>query len=237
MDPSKRPQVTQDQEALDLVARHAPIIMADELEPFDIIAVGYTIFESEAQSLSFPKRRVEWRSAGYPAVRAIEYALWWDCDIGHLYELEHAWVFLNEIDHVVGIEASWHGVYGQMEINGHPVLDPSGAHPMLLAQPGKHALAATIEPFMEIRETAEREAGVEAGKDGVLENDLFRGKLRKTPENDLLVRDRLRLLAFKPSWNFSKRLVVTREMLVPWKALEQWIPARVGWCLERMSLK
>jgi hypothetical protein len=235
MDASKPPRVTQDQDALDLVSRHAPIIMADELEPFEIIAVGYTIFDSEAQSPSFMKRRVEWRSAGYPASRAIEYALWWDCDIGHLYELEHAWVFINEIGHVVGVEASWHGVFGQMEINGHPVLDPSGTHPILLAQPGKHALAATIEPFMEIRATAEREAGPEAGKAGVLETDLFRGKLPKSPEADALVRKRLKLLGFKPTWNFVKRMAVTREMLVPWKALEEWIPARVGWCLERMS--
>ncbi len=96
MDASQLPQVDQDPNALDFAARYAPIILADEREPFTLCAVGYTIFDRAGESPSFvPRRRVDWDDAGYPATRAIEYALWWDWDIGHLYYLEHAWTFIN----------------------------------------------------------------------------------------------------------------------------------------------
>ncbi|HEX7593712.1 MAG TPA: hypothetical protein VF429_06030, partial [Anaerolineae bacterium] len=180
MDPSQLPRVTQDQNTLDFAARYAPIILADEHEPFTLFAAGYTVFDREDESPSFvPRRRVEWGSAGYAAMRAVEYALWWDWDIGHLYELEHAWTFVGARGEVVAVEASWHGMYGQAE---NVALEDT--HPVLLAQPGKHAMAASIEPLTEIREWAEQEAGPDAGKGGVLETELFRGRLPKTPEND-----------------------------------------------------
>jgi len=236
MDASQLPQVTQDENALDCAARYAPIILADEREPFTLIAVGYTIFDQEADSPSFPKRRVEWGSAGYPATRAIEYALWWDWDIGHLYELEHVWTFVGANGDVVAVEASWHGMFGQAEVGGRGGVTPplQDTHPVLLAQAGKHAMAASIEPFMEIRKWAEQEAGPDAGKDGVLEVEMFRGRLPKTPENDARVTAYLKRWAFTPSWQFTRRLPVTREMLVPWRVLEGWIPARVAWWLERI---
>jgi hypothetical protein len=233
MDGSQLPQVTQDKNSLDLAARYAPVILADECEPFSLIAAGYHIFDAEAASPSFvPRRRVEWTSAGYPAMRAIEYALWWDWDIGHLYELEHAWTFIGANGEVVAVEASWHGMYGQIEIAGKPVIE--GTHPILLAQPGKHAMAATIEPFMEIREWAEQEAGPDAGKDGVLETELFRGRMPKTPTNDARVTAYLKKLAFKPAWQFTKRFAITREMLIPWTVMEEWIPQRVAWWLTQI---
>jgi hypothetical protein len=236
MDGSRLPRVTQDKNALELATRYAPIIVADEREPFEMLAVGYTIFDHADASPSFPKRRVE-VGAGSPrpydsATCAIEYALWWDWDIGHLYELEHAWTFVGMNGVVVAVEASWHGMYGIAEVGGKPVLD--GTHPILLAQPGKHAMAVSSEPFGEIREWAEREAGPDAGKDGVLDNGLFRGKFPKNPENDARVTAYLKQRAFTPSWNFTKRLPVTREMLVPWQAMAEWIPARVAWCLTQI---
>lgn len=235
MDGSQLPLVTQDKETLDLVERHAPIIMADEREPFTLIAAGYTIFDQETQSLSFPKRRVEWTSAGYPATRAIEYALWWDWDSGHLYELEHAWVFLDENNRVVAVEASWHGMFGPAEVDGSPVLDPSGHHPILLAQPGKHAMAASVQAFDEVREWAEQEVGLDAGKGGVLEPAMFVGSFGKTPENDALVTALLKSLAFTPAWQFTKELHVTRNMLMPWETMKEWIPARVQWWIEKIK--
>lgn len=233
MDASQLPRVTQDQNSLDRAARYAPIIMADAREPFTIVAAGYHIFDREDESPSFlPRRRVEWASVGYPAVRAIEYALWWDWDIGHLYELEHVWTFVGADGHVVAVEASWHAMYGQVEIGGKPVVEDM--HPVLLAQPGKHAMAMSIEPFNEIRDWAEQEAGPDAGKDGVLEKEFFRGLLNKTPANDAKVKAYLKQFAFTPAWQFSKRFDVTREMLLPWQVLKEWIPARVNWWLEQI---
>jgi len=149
-----------------------------------------------------------------------------------LYELEHVWVFLDADGTVVAVEASWHGMFGPAEIDGKPPLE--GTHPVLLAQPGKHAMAATPEPFAEIREWAEQATGRDAGKEGVLDNGLFRGKLHKTPENDARVMAYLKPRAFTPAWNFTKRFPVTREMLLPWPALAEWIPARVAWWLGRI---
>lgn len=228
MNASHLPSVTQDEKSLALAEKYAPIILADEREPFALVAAGYTIFECETASPSFA-REVAWSRAGYPATRAIEYALWWDWDIGHLYELEHVWVFVGATDAVVAVEASWHGMYGAAE---NVTLEAT--HPILLAQPGKHALAASIEPFNEIRDWAEQEAGPDAGKDGLLENDLFRGQLPKTPEADAKVRAYLKPRAFTPAWNFSKRMPVAREMLMPWDALRAWIPARVAWWLTQI---
>jgi len=231
MDGSQLPRVTQDQNALDFAARYAPIIMADAREPFALLIAGYTVFDREDNSPSFVRRRVEWGSAGYPATRAVEYALWWDWDIGHLYELEHAWTFVGASGEVVAVEASWHGMYGQVDAERVMLED---TRPVLLAQPGKHAMAASIEPFMEIREWAEQQAGPEAGKDGVLETELFRGRLPKTFEDDARVMAWLKKLAFTPAWKFTKRFPITCEMLVPWQALEEWIPARVRWWLTQI---
>ncbi len=232
MDASRLPFVTQDEAELDFVARYAPIILADEREPFTPVAVGYTIFRDPAQSPSF-RRQVEWSSTGYPATAAVEYALWWDLDSGHFYELEHAWAFVGADGQVVAVEASWHGMFGQIEQDGKPIVE--GTHPVLLAQPGKHAMAGSIGPFEEIREWAEREAGPDAGKDGVLEVELFRGKMPKTPENDAKATAYLKKLAFTPSWRFTKRFEVKRAMLIPWQAMQMWIPARVEWLLTQID--
>lgn len=230
MDPSGLPKFDQNELELDLAAKYAPILFADEREPFSPVAAGYTIFDREGESQSFGKPRpIDWTSAGYPAVRAIEYALWWDWDIGHLYELEHTWTYVGERGEVVAVEASWHGMFGESQIDGAPVVLKT--HPILLAQPGKHAMAASIAPFEEIREWAEREAGPEAGKDGVLETALFRGKMPKTPANDVRVKEYLIKKAFTPAWKFTKRFPITRSMLLPWKVMEEWIPVRVGWWL------
>jgi hypothetical protein len=231
-DPSRLPAVDQDQSVLEFAARYAPIIYADECEPFAPVAVGYSVFKCEQDSPSFvPRRRVEWASAGYPAVRAVEYAIWWDYDIGHFYELEHAWTFVGAGGDVVAVEASWHGMFGQAEVEGAPLVLKT--HPILFAQPGKHAMAASPEPFAEIREWAEQEAGPDAGKGGVLETELFRGKLPKTSENDARATAYLKKLAFAPSWKFTRRFPITRPMLIPWSAMEEWIPSRVEWLLSR----
>ncbi|MCL4393580.1 MAG: hypothetical protein M1482_02005 [Chloroflexi bacterium] len=176
-----------------------------------------------------PHRRVGWSDLGYPACQAVEYALWWDWDIGHLYELEHAWTFVDSRGAIAAVEASWHGMYGQAE---NVALE--GTHPVLYAQPGKHAMAGSVGPFEEIREWGEQEAGPNAGKGGVHETELFRGRLHKSPENDDRVASYLRQRAFAPSWKFTKRLPITREMLVPWEILHEWIPARVAWWLGRV---
>ena len=73
-----------------LALQFAPMLRMDANEPLVPIALGYTVFREDRDSPSFP-RRIELPPA---CEFAIEYAIWWDWDIEHLYELEHVWVYV-----------------------------------------------------------------------------------------------------------------------------------------------
>jgi len=117
-----------------LATRYAPIIKFDAREPFLPAAVGYTIFRADAPSPSFP-RQIELGNAAL----AIEYAVWWDWDIQHLYELEHVWVYLDEAGQVIRAEASWHGGYSEMTVDD--TLPLTGDKLTIFSESGKHAFA------------------------------------------------------------------------------------------------
>src|SRR5690349_3791685 len=94
----------QDADDQALAARYAPLLRFDANEPFLPLAAGYTIFRADGPSLSM-RRQVALAASEHPqATLAIEYAIWWDWDIGHLYELEHVWVYLDAQGRVVGCE-------------------------------------------------------------------------------------------------------------------------------------
>ena len=94
--------------------------------------------ETARNSPSFP-REIQLREA---SALAIEYAIWWDWDIQHLYELEHIWVYIDGDGKLVAAEASWHGGFNQMLADNKqiPILDSRLA---LYSEPGKHAFAPT----------------------------------------------------------------------------------------------
>jgi glycerophosphoryl diester phosphodiesterase len=221
----------QDREERALAARYAPLIRFDNQEPFLPLAAGYTIFHSGGPSPSYAKgRQIELAAEGQPAAHlAIEYAIWWDWDIGHLYELEHVWVFVDQDGRVVRGEASWHGDYNDMRLDGQLNLD--GHRLVVYSEPGKHAFAPTPQWFEERWQGRKRTpSGFLAGVGGVLVARYFEGQIAKTPLNDRLVHTHLARHAFEPSWQFDRHFELTLEMLVPWPALRAWIPIRVnGW--------
>lgn len=135
-----------------LAARYAPIIRFDAHEPFLPLAAGYTIFRRSGRSPSFRQGcEIDLTPQGQPpASLAIEYAIWWDWDIGHLYELEHAWIFVDEKGEVTRGEASWHGRYHDMRHDGQLALE--GDHLVLYSEPGKHAFAPS--PAMPVLDKA-----------------------------------------------------------------------------------
>lgn len=204
-----------------LAARYAPIIFADEAEPFQPELVGYTIFRHTSPSLSFP-RTIE---VTPPTWRVIEYAIWWDWDIGHLYELEHVWVFIDEDEHVLKVEASWHGSYNEMRVDGRIPLE--GSHPVVYAEPGKHAMAPTPEWHLKRSSQIILACTRLAGAGGVWENVLYGKPEIKSPRVDRLVRTYLRRKALVPTFRFRKRLEITPNLLVPWREMERIIPARL----------
>lgn len=217
-----------------LAARHAPIIQFDEREPFLPLVAGYTIFRTDTDSPSFP-RRIELRPDGQPAAAlAIEYALWWDWDIGHLYELEHAWVYLDQDEQVVRAEASWHGTYHDMAVDG--VLHLTDQRPQLYSEPGKHAFAPVISWLEERAPRTRRSCGRLAGAGGVHVTPLFDGIITsKTPLTDRLVHTYLERHAFEPSYAFGQAFVLPPELLAPWPALFEWIPERVAWWVNELE--
>ncbi len=231
-DAERPPRYRGREEDLELAARFAPSIFFDEAEPFLPEVVGYTIFRREEQSPSFRRRITrEWRPAW---TTAIEYAIWWDWDIGHLYELEHVWSYLDGRDALVWTEASSHGSYASM-VREDGVMPREDTHPVVFSQPGKHAFWPTPHLFEQYRDLVCAETLASAGKGGVLVKPEYARQIAKTPANDALAAAWLRDRAFSPSLRFTRRFRVDRDLLVPWPALDAWIPARVNGWLRRLG--
>ncbi|MCS7201816.1 MAG: hypothetical protein NZ841_03460 [Dictyoglomus sp.] len=217
------------EEELDLVLKYAPIIKFDEKEPFFPVRIGYTIFRTSGRSPSF-SRDIKLSENEI----AIEYAIYWDWDIQHLYELEHVWVYIKD-EKITKVEASWHGNYKEMK--GVKII---GTHPILYSQPGKHAFAPSpswfqslfLKYLMFIVPCKKK-----AGKGGILIKSMFHGLIEKTPEDDKLVEIYLKRFAFKPTFNFIKEFIPEKELYVPWKDLFEEIPKRIKSWIEKLRKK
>lgn len=219
-----------DHDLLSLVTRYAPILLFDDREPFLPLAAGYTVFTADGPSPSMEREILLSPPGRAPAAVAIEYAIWWDWDIHHLYELEHVWIYLDGQGEIMHVEASWHGEFREIPLrleNGRAVL---------LSEPGKHAFAPDPVWF---RKRAWEYRRVEtlavAAHAGVLINSMFSGKIRAQVFDQTLARSYLVRQAFEPSWNFSKVFTFHPEWLVPWPVLKEWIPKRVNTVLERLE--
>jgi len=219
----------------DFAYDHFPILLFDRMEPFLPSRVGYSIFTEPCDSRVDYKRklggpsRIHFDLPGLDLV--IEYGIWWDWDIEHLYELEAAWVYLDREGKYLMIEASWHGSYGKIEVDGE--IPMREGRPLLYCQPGKHAFASRPEVFLP--ESVGPPCSTDAGKMGVLVTPLFEGRIEKTPERDRLVREYLRRRAFMPSLDFVKEWRMPKGAFVPWEELARWIPMRIEEILERLK--
>lgn len=214
----------------DLAVRHAPRLRFDVREPFLPLAVGYTVIRASGKSPSFPRDII----LPPNALCAVEYAIWWDWDIQHLYELEHIWVYLDASENVIAAEASWHGDW-------HPMVDANGGVPFeggqvtLYSEPGKHAFAPVIEWLHERQAKTKRSCGPRSGSMGVLVTPLFAGRiLDRLPVNNNLVHAYLERLAFMPSYDFAQQFDLATAAFVPWSTLFAWIPERIHWWTEHL---
>ncbi len=230
-DGSQAPQAAENEADLALAAAYAPILLFDAAEPFLPLSVGVTVLRTEADSPSFP-RRIS-REFTPPWEAAIEYAIWWDWDIGHLYELEHVWSYVGADGELVWAEGSWHGAFSSMILAGGR-LAAEGSRPLLLSQPGKHAFAPEQVCMDRILPLAVHEAARVPGKDGVLVKERYASAIRLQAGDHERAASYLRPKAFLPTMRFTQRFEVSRELLVPWPVLDEWIPARVNWWLEQL---
>jgi glycerophosphoryl diester phosphodiesterase len=213
----------------ELALRHAPHIRFDQLEPFFPSVVGYTVFHIDAPSPSFP------REVRLPqgAACAVEYAVWWDWEIQHLYELEHIWLYLDAAENVIHAEASWHGGYGVM--NDGSGLPLEQGRLVLCSEPGKHAFAPSPQWLLERAELTRRSCGVEAGRAGLIVPPLFADIITtRSPVANRVVLSYLECLAFEPSFDFSIRFLLETATFVPWNALFAYIPRRVSWLVDEL---
>ena len=213
-----------------LAARHAPVICFDLHEPFLPIAAGYTLFGEDGPSDSMERMVSLSQNGSPPAALAIEYAIWWDWDIHHLYELEHVWVYLDTNEQPVRVEASWHGKY-----NALPLKLQDG-RAVVLSEPGKHAFAPDPAWFRKRLESFRRLDTEQVGMQShVLVNSMFRGKIRERVFDRMLTRSFLAKNTFTPSWKFEQAFTFKPEQIVPWPVLKAWIPQRVHAVLDRLE--
>ncbi len=214
---------------LALAQRYLPQFYADEAEPFPICRIGYTVLRQSGPSPSFA------RTIALPhgACMAIEYAIYFDYDIQHLYDLEHAWVYLNAGGDILDAEGSAHGaVFNMLRLCEEP---RDGTHIPLYLQPGKHALlpsgrlAMLFPNYLAV-------CAQEAGKDGLLVAPLFEGQLHKTENTDAIVHRHIQACyRFTPSLRYIPA-ALPPDVLAPLPALLAEIPRRINRILQELQI-
>lgn len=207
-----------------LARAFVPHLRYDLAEPFPPVGIGYTLFEGREKSPSCG-RMIE----PPPGGAAIEYAFYYDFDIQHLYDLEHAFVYLDGEGKIAGVESSFHGKFLNAMIDG--VTEFEEGHPVLYVQPGKHALLPAPEYFRLVidRNTA---CNKEAGEAGFLIAPMFEGRLHTDGELDRKVEEYIRRnYAFEPTWEYTDKSPdgrVTEELLMPYEELDRMIVERLS---------
>ncbi|CUA97138.1 HAD family hydrolase [Pannonibacter indicus] len=207
-----------------LAARYLPVLRMDDAEPFRPLAAGYVVYREEGPSLSSkfiirPRGRT-----------VIEYAIWYDWDIQHLYDLEHVWVHVEPDGSIARVEASRHGARRLMRCPDG-ALPVEAGRPVLYLEPGKHAHWADDG---EMRRNAgpliAAMCGAFAGDGGVHLSNRFSdaGRISASPLSCRLARLALKRMAFSPSWQFSRCSDEEGGVcLMPWPMLDAWVPRRV----------
>lgn len=211
---------------VELIKKYIPVVMMDLKEPFEIDAMSYTVFQETKRSSSFPKRMVEIEPA--KTAFAIEYAIWYDYDIQHLYELEHVWVYVDHYGAVQKVEASFHGKYLNMvDLDTGEANLWEQTHPVVYAQPGKHALVPdkrVIPMIPDWKESCMEKAGL----DGVLIQDMFETEIQTDEELQSMTERYIKqVYGFVPSMEF-RPFLLEADKLMTWEELKKSIPGRVN---------
>lgn len=220
---------------LALALRHAPIVWFDDAEPFLPQAVGYAVLREPTHSPSFERFLHLRVPGGRTAAAVIEYALWTDWDIQHLYELEHVWSYVDGDGRLIHAEASWHGEWAPLVQAGR--LSAEDDRPVAWAQPGKHAMAPDPGAFTSIdayRLLVAQEARPPA-RGGLLVVPMMDGRLHRTARADGLARAYLHTQAFEPTFRFGRRWDARLAPFEPVERLIEGIPARIRAVLRRLA--
>lgn len=212
----------------ELALRYAPIVHFDKKETIPLRAVGYTIARQTIRSVSFPKREIH---VPDKAAFVIEYAYYWDYDIGHGYDLEHIWVTIGHDGKLIDSEGSFHGWFFKLYVPelsiAKPVIDE---RVQADCQPGKHAFLPNGEIFRLIPNWFEC-CNTYAGGPILIGNPFsaahsLSGKDIFTPtkeEDERCARYLKEHYAFAPTLEFTQD-APDNVLYMPWKELFNSIP-------------
>jgi len=208
--------------------KHFPRLYYDNNEPFLPIKIGYKIYRMKQiadhyQSPTFSRTLIflqELLNTDQDAQAIIEYSLWYEADISHLYELEHLWVYLNDKNKVIKIEGSRHGNIINLNL-----------HQKIIIEPGKHghAQGKLSDRFKKLLIYICQKPGTTGLLiDGINAPSLFQFKnllavKYKTPQLDKKIMEYLNYYKFIPSFKFQKEFIVEKENFMPWKKFEEYI--------------
>lgn len=219
-----------DAKEAEMAKKYMPHFLADKNEPFSIDAIGYTFFYEDGPSRSCRRKFTLPEACSC----LIEYAVYFDFDIQHLYDLEHVFVYVGEDGSVLDVEASFHGMFLKSMINGALAFEKT--HPVMYLQPGKHAVMPDPSYFNLFIGTQEV-CGRLAGNDGFLVAPMFEGRLETCAETDEKVRQYIQEnYAFTPSFCYEP---VDSEafLLMPWEKLDERIVQRMREWLQKILYK
>ncbi|MCI3926985.1 hypothetical protein MO973_43125 [Paenibacillus sp. TRM 82003] len=213
----------------ELALQRAPRLMLDEREPFLPVRVGVSFAKRTGPSPSF-RRTLNVAEERIAAV--VEYAIYYDFDIQHGYDLEHVWMYIGHDGRTVDAECSFHGrVLRALTPDRGNVTEDQCVK--LYVQPGKHAMSPMAELFSLLPDV-ETSCGESAGTGGVLEPELFRGAFGLTPEASEAVQQYLYDHRFAPAFAYEE-YVWSEEQFVTWEALADEIPQRMKRWNARLS--
>lgn len=201
------------------VLRYAPFLMINDNEPFPLKTVGYTIFTEPGPSTSF-ERTVHFDTN--EVAFAVEYAYYWDYDIGHMYDLEHAWVFVGHNGKTVACQCSFHGHFANGLRPDHGNL--WGNHPVLFCQPGKHGLG--FDPMVLMTNGGYFLTDDPKRVNGLLITPILEGRMENTPEIAALANGELIRNKFVPARTFHLE-EAAESLYMPWPELWAAIPGYV----------
>lgn len=218
-----------DAAAKELFLRYCPRIFKDKMEPFPIRLIGCTAFTQSRRSDSFPKWLIDPASEG--AAMILEYAIYYDYDIQHLYDLEHIWVAIDDGGLPVDCWCSFHGM--RLRAAGVPMFSMDGNHPIVYAQPGKHAMLPHPELFL-LHPQFHTACNTNAGG-GLLIPSMLEGRLATNPETDEKVTAYIKNhFAFTPSMEYVPE-VISENQLVSWEQLLAEIPELIELQLRKID--
>lgn len=208
---------------------YVPHFKADLEEPFEINAIGYEIFCEGGKSHSCNRTyKIDPNKCKY----MIEYAIYYDFDIQHLYDLEHVFVYIGLQDEIIQVEASFHGKFFNAMIEDELEIE-NQTHPVFYMQPGKHAMMPHPKYF-QLLIGADEVCNEMAGSDGFLVAKMFKEYFTKTDTIDREVEDYIKEhYAFVPSGTYEK--VEFALELIPYNQLEKVIVERLNRCLQTIE--